>query len=108
MKYTTTEQGGLIQPLPVPKVVWNEVTIDFVVGLPKSSGCTVILVVVNRLTKYAHFLGLPMHYNAITVADLFLQIVVKLHGFPLVVVSNRDPIFLSFFSIFYLRRVETF
>ncbi|KAI3756929.1 hypothetical protein L6452_04461 [Arctium lappa] len=63
-KYSTQAPGGLLQPLPVPEAVWEDVSMDFITGLPMSKGVTVIFVVVDRLTKYAHFGALPTSYNA--------------------------------------------
>ncbi|KAJ9542331.1 hypothetical protein OSB04_028837 [Centaurea solstitialis] len=96
-KYSTQAPGGLLQPLPTPEAVWEDVSMDFIMGLPLSKGVTVIFVVVDRLTKYAHFGALPTSYNAHRVAELFIDIVVKHHGFPKTVVSDRDAIFVSQF-----------
>ncbi|GJV02425.1 ty3-gypsy retrotransposon protein [Tanacetum coccineum] len=84
---------GLLQPLPTPTAVWEGVSMDFITGLPASKDLTVILVVVDRFSKYAHFGTLPTTFNAPKVAELFMEIVVKHHGFPKTIVSDRDPIF---------------
>jgi hypothetical protein len=65
---------------------------DFVFGLPKSKGKDVILVIVDRLTKYAHFLPLAHPYTVQKVADLFMANIIKLHGPPCVITTVRDAI----------------
>ena len=94
-KYSTQPPTGLLQPLPIPLMVWDHVSMDFIVGLPTSRGYTTILVVVDRLTKYTHLGALPPAFDAPRVAALFIDIVVKLHGFPSAIVSDRDTIFMS-------------
>ena len=70
---------------------------DFITCLPKSEGLFVILVVVDRLSKYCHLGALGSHFTATSVAALFLHIVIRLHGLPRNIVSDRDSIFMSHF-----------
>jgi hypothetical protein len=88
---------GLLQPLSIPSQRWEEVSMDFIIGLPKSEGKSVIMVIVDRLTKYAHFCALSHPFKASTVATAFMEIVQKLHGIPKIIVSDRYPIFTGHF-----------
>jgi len=107
-KNANTHPMGLLQPLPILEGVWQDLSMDFIEGLPKSEGFSVILVVVDRLTKFAHFIPVKHPYTANSIAQLFLDNVVKLHGLPSTIVSNRDTIFLSKFwkELFKLYRVN--
>ncbi|GAU17006.1 hypothetical protein TSUD_37640 [Trifolium subterraneum] len=96
-KYSATTPGGLLQPLPIPNAIWEDLSIDFITGLPKSRGFDAILVVVDRLSKYSHFILLKHPYNAKTIAEVFVKEVVRLHGIPHSIVSDRDPLFVSNF-----------
>lgn len=70
-KYSTMAPSGLLQPLELPNKVWSEITMDFITGLPKSDGYSIIFVVVDRLGKYAHFIPLKHPYTALSVASVF-------------------------------------
>jgi hypothetical protein len=80
---------------------------DFIMGLPKSGGFEVILVVVYRYTKYAHFLPLKHLFTAPQVAQTFLDNVVKLHSLPSSIVSYRDNTFTSSFWKIMLNNLHT-
>ncbi|KAJ3684806.1 hypothetical protein LUZ61_013970 [Rhynchospora tenuis] len=88
---------GLLQPLPIPHEAWTSIGMDFITGLPNSQGKEVLMVVVDRLTKYSHFLPLSHPYSTASVAQVFLDNIYKLHGLPTSIISDRDPIFTSQF-----------
>jgi hypothetical protein len=94
-KHEHSHPGGLLQPLPIPAEAWQDVSMDFIEGLPMSGGCNVILVVVDRFTKFAHFIPLRHPFTAHQVAVVLLDTVVKLHGVPKTMSSDRDEIFIS-------------
>lgn len=74
--------AGLLAPLPIPKQVWVDISMDFIMGLPRSKGKDVIMVVVDRSSKCAQFIALSHPYSAKDVAELFVRYIVRLPGIP--------------------------
>nr|GEV51752.1 hypothetical protein [Tanacetum cinerariifolium] len=99
---------GLLQPLPIPTSVWAEISMDFIDGLPMTKGRTVIMIIVDRLSKYSHFVPLTHPYTAIQVAQSFLDTIYRLHELPKIIVSDRDAVFMSRFwkELFSLLQVQ--
>jgi hypothetical protein len=92
-KTLTLPSAGLLQPLEVSSQVWVDISMDFIERLPKVGGKSVILTVVDRFSKYVHFVTLGHPYMASSVARAFFYGIVRLHGFPTSIVSDRDPVF---------------
>jgi transposase InsO family protein len=90
-------QQGYYNLCPIPTRVWLDISLDFIEGLPLSLGFSVILVVIDWLTKYGHFIALAHPYTTAMVAQIFLANIFKLHGIPTTIVSDRDPTFTSSF-----------
>jgi transposase InsO family protein len=94
--------------LQIPQGKLTDISLDFTEGLAKSRGKDVILVVVDRLTKYAHFLPLIHPFSASQVSKLFMDNIHRLHGLPRAIVSDIDIIFTSAFwqEVFSALQVE--
>lgn len=88
---------GLLQPLPVLDGAWQVLTMDFIEGLPKSGRYNSILVVVDKFSKYSHFVPLCHPFTAFDVVQAFMSNIYKLHGLPQFIISDRDKIFTSQF-----------
>jgi hypothetical protein len=88
---------GTLQSLPIPPAIWRDISMDFITGLPKSGNKSVIMVVVDRLSKYAHLCALQHPFTTSTVAQLFVDQVFKLHVMPHSIVFDHDPTFTNNF-----------
>ena len=101
-KVETVKTTSLLQTLSIPSQHWEDISMDFITVLPKSKGNNVIMVVVDRLTKYEHFCALYHRFKESTVATAFMETIKKIHGNPKIIVSDRDPIFTgNFWSVLY-------
>ena len=90
--------AGLLQPLEIPQWKWEQITMDFVSGLPKTTtGQDSVWVIVDRLTKSAHFLPIKTTHTVDKLAELYIKETVRLHGVPSSIVSDRDAHFMSKF-----------
>jgi hypothetical protein len=89
--------AGLLLPLPVPTDVWSDIGLDFIEALPRVRGKSIILTVVDRFSKYTHFIPLAHSYSVETVAQASFSDIVRLHGMPQSNVSDRDVVFTSTF-----------
>lgn len=97
VKIVPAKPLGLLHSLDIPTTIWEDISLDFITGLPTVRGHSVIIVVVDRLSKYCHFGSLPASYTAVSVAEYFVKQIIRLHGVPKKMVSDRDKIFLSRF-----------
>ena len=87
--------AGLLHPLDIPNRPWSHISLDFVTGLPPSDGCDTVLTIVDRFSKAVHYVPLPKLPSAAEMADLLTLHVVRLHGIPKDIVSDRGPQFTS-------------
>ena len=90
--------AGTLQPLAIPEWKWDKISMDFITGFPRTKrGNNAIFVVIDRLSKVAHFLPVRESITASQVADLYISQIVSLHGVPLEINSDRGSLFTSRF-----------
>lgn len=95
-KSLTKRTQGLLQPLPIPEDRWSSVSMDFITGLPPTaSGCDTIMVVVDRFTKVAHFIPTVKTVSGEVAAKLFIDNIIRIHGLPQEIISDKDFNFLT-------------
>ena len=83
--------AGLLQPLEVPGWKWEHISMDFIDGLPRTrKGNDSIWVIVDRFTKTAHFIPVKSNRTAQSLAQIYFREIVRLHGVPLSIVSDRE------------------
>jgi hypothetical protein len=98
----------MVQPLKIPKWKWEEIGIDFIVGLPRTqAGYDSIWLIVDRLTTVAHFIPVKMTYLGAKLAELYMSRIVCLHGVPKRIVSDRGSQFTSKFWDKLLESMQT-
>jgi hypothetical protein len=92
VKASHLRASGTLQPLPFPSWKWEDISMDFIVGLPNTSQKhDSIWVIIDRLTKTAHFLPVHTTYSAKKYAEVYLDQIVRLHGVPKTIISDRGP-----------------
>ena len=108
MKSGNRKKAGALLPIPLPERPWQQITTDLVTDLPESEGNTAVAVFLDRLTKMVHFFPCTKEITAIEYAHLFVNQVFRLHGMPEVIISDRDPRFMSKFweEMFSLLRTD--
>ena len=96
-KGETIKFPGAIQPLPIPASMWTYISMEFILGLPKASNKSIIMVVVDHLSKHAHFSSLTHPFTPIMVPQVFIDHIFKLHGMPTFIVFYHDSTFTNTF-----------
>jgi transposase InsO family protein len=98
VKDVRLKPAGRLQPLPIPSWKWDDIGMDFITGLPTTSRkFDSIWVIIDRLTKLAHFLLVKIKYSTVKLAKIYLERILSLHGVPKTIISDRGPQFVSKF-----------
>ncbi|KAL0336514.1 UNVERIFIED_CONTAM: hypothetical protein Sradi_4863300 [Sesamum radiatum] len=96
-KVEKKKEAGFLQPLSIPEVLWQSISVDFILGFPKVNVMAFVLVVVDRFSKYGIFIGAPYACPAETTAELFFKNVTKYFGVPQDIIRDRDTWFIERF-----------
>jgi hypothetical protein len=98
MKASHLKSAGVLQPLSIPMWKWDDINMDFIVGLPLTARKKdSIWVIVDRLTKTAHFIAVHTTYSVQQYAELYMDQIVRLHGIPKTIISDRGTQFVARF-----------
>jgi hypothetical protein len=98
VKVSHLKVAGVLQPLPISSWKWEDISMDFIIGLPSTSQRhDSIWVIVDRLTKTVHFFPVHTTYNAKKYAEIYLDQIVRLHGIPKTIISDRGAQFIARF-----------
>jgi hypothetical protein len=90
--------AGLLQPQPIPEWKWETISLNFIIGFPKfQKHNDSIIVVIDKVSKSAHFIPVKSTYKAFNIAEIFMKEIFRLHGIPKMVISDRDFMFTSTF-----------
>ena len=98
VKASHLKVAGTLQPLPIPSWKWEDISMDFIVGLPTTPHKhDSVWVIVDRLTKTAHFIHVHTTYSAKKYAEIYLDQIVRLYGVPKAIISDRGVQFIARF-----------
>lgn len=107
-KYDSVAKPGLLQPLPIPEAKWIDFSMAFITGLPKLGGKDVMFVVVERFSKYNHFIPLSHPFTTIQVEKAYLNNVFKVHVWPRSIVSYKDVVSTSSGKVYSVNMLHSF
>lgn len=93
MKSSHELPAGRLQPLPIPDLVFEDIAMDFITCLPSSKGKSTIMTIVDRLSKYGHFVPLTSTFTTHKVVEAFVTQIIRLHSPPHSIVTDRNPRF---------------
>jgi hypothetical protein len=98
MKASHLKSAGVVQPLSIPRWKWDDISMHFIVGLPLTARKKdSIWVIVDRLTKTAHFIAVHTTYSVQQYAKIYMYQIVRLHGIPKTIISDRGTQFVARF-----------